>query len=175
MSERDVETWKNMAAGTVYVNKFSGAGNETKQEGVPSGRSVILTTQERSILNSERCYSSDADPFQNGMLSPVALASTSEDLVENENPNHMTESDALDLFKTRQYKSFQNKIEPISSMGLLRRMLSAASEDSDDNVNATVSQVRILEAHLKELEGGDEVTEIETVGEVGGSSVYMDR
>lgn len=170
MAERDVETWKNMAKGTVYVNKFSGAGNETKQEGVPSGRSVILTTQERSILNSERCYSSDADPFQNGMLSPISLASTSDDLVEKENPNHMTESDALALFKTRQYKSFEKKISAITSTALLNRMLNAATSDTDD-VNATVSQMNVLEARLAELtQGSVEVTEVETVGSVGGST-----
>ena len=171
MGDREIETWKNQSQSTIFVNKF-GVGNELLQEGVQPGRSVLISPQERSILNSDRCYAETVDPFQNGMLTPVTLAATSGDLADN--PNHMTEDEALALFEIRQWKSFEKRISEITSAPLLRRMVATATGEAGEKLNVTMAQVRVLEARLAEVEGTSDVVEVETVGEVS-SHLDIDR
>ncbi len=177
MTDRDVEKWENQTRGLIFVNKFAGNGIDTKAECVRPGRSVLLTTQERELLNTDRCYSAEVDVFQDGRMSPVILATTSDDLREKSNPNHMGETEALALFKL-QWKSFEKKVRAISSTPLLNRMITAAkaseSSDEESGVNVTMRQMNVLEDHLSSLLKDDNITEVETVASIGGV-IDMDR
>lgn len=147
----DVETWENVSPGKVMVNRFTGMGHEERQDAIVPGRTVLISTQERQKLNSERCYAETADPFSNGILRPVSLATTSEDLEEN--PNHMSESGMASAFKVRNYPKFKSDIGKISSRTLLQRMLDLAVENPEDegSVDATAGQVSALRERLEAL------------------------
>ena len=172
---KDVETWENVSAGTVYVNRFVGDGHAVQQERVSSGRKVILTPQERTVLNSERAYAETADPFFNGTLRPIMLAEDSSDLAEN--PNHMSEADLRKLYATRNYKKFKASIDEISALPILSRMLELADEDDEDrndSINATVKQREVVVDRLSAVSEND-VSEVIPVGSGVGTDDDRNR
>lgn len=164
-TRHDVETWENISAGVIMVNKFSGKGDEVIQEPVASGRKILVSPQERSLLNSDRCYSKSVDAFNNGRLIPVSLASDSDDLIESENPNHMSTSDIEEIFKVRNWKKFQKVLSEISSVPILTLMTSMAEADaaSDDSVlNVTVKQSESIRSRLNDLIDAPDVGFVES-------------
>lgn len=148
-----VEEWENVSAGKVMVNRFTGLGHEERQDAVTPGRTILISTQERTTLNSDRCYAESADPFVNGIMRPVTLVETSSDLVDDDNPNHMSESDITAAFKARNYLKFKKSISGITSVALLDKMLAVAQLDpeSDNNVDATAGQVSALQDRIESL------------------------
>ncbi len=162
----DVETWENISEGKIMINKFSGKGDEVIQEAVSAGRQILLSPQERTLLNSDRCYSETVDPFTNGRLVPLTLASDSDDLEDGDsNPNHMLGSNLGKLFEVRNWKAFQSKMAEISSVPILQRMLAMADADSeseDNELNVTVKQVDTIKTRLGELIDAPDVQVIET-------------
>jgi len=103
-SDPVVEEWENVSAGKVMVNRFTGVGHEERQDPVAPGRTILISTKE----HSSRCYADIADPFSNGIMRPVTLVETSKDLEDDDNPNHMSESDIADAFKVRNYPKFKS-------------------------------------------------------------------
>lgn len=172
MAEKEVEIWQNSTRGRIGVKKFDARG-ELRSELVRAGGKVTLTPQERQI-NQERAATADLDVFQNGFLTPVKLIDGTEEAREiASNPNLLGESDLRELFSVRNYKSFAKKIGEISNTMTLQRLLALAD---DEDLNATVKQVQVIEDRLDEVGGGSVVEEPEdTVGaRVGVAAVGLD-
>lgn len=161
MAERDVEIWTNATRGRIGVKKFNARG-DLQSELVKPGGKVTLTPQEREI-NSERAANAKLDVFQNGHLTPVKLIDGTEDAREiASNPNLKGESDLRDMFGVRNYKAFEKQVGEISNVMTLERLLTISD---DEEVNATVKQVQVIEDRLVAVGGRPEVEEPEdTVG-----------
>ena len=170
MPEPDVEQWENVSKGKIGVNKFGPDGtHRTVQELVGSGGKVLVSPKEREILNQQRCYSDDLDPFQNGFL---RLVSGAEDTEIASSPNHMSEDDMRSLFGLRNWMQFRSAVKEISSTFVLERMLELASDEED--LDATVKQVEVLQAQLTEAGGGVGVQEVSHAGTVGGNTSMVE-
>lgn len=154
------ETWKNVTAGTVVLRKIDRNG-ELIHEVITGGRTFHVTPTERR-LNQEQCASDELDSFQNGILTPLRLIEAAEDVEAiRDNPNHMSEDDMADLFKSKGLKAFQDKVESVTNPIALTRMVEIAKAEE---VNATVRQVQILEARLADISEVEvEVHEVETI------------
>jgi hypothetical protein len=140
----EVEIWKSAINGTIGVLKFDRRG-ELVEEIVRKGQKLTISTNER-IINSERASSETLDFFKNGMLTPVRLLDDAEDAAEiASNPNLMSEDELRDLFKVH-WKVFESKIAAISNEITLNRLKAIA-----DEVDATVRQLRVIDARLEEL------------------------
>lgn len=155
------ETWKNVTAGTVILKKIDRNGNLI-DEVIPGGRVLHVTPTERR-LNQEQCATDALDFFMNGILTPVRLIESAEDVEAlRENPNHMSEPDMMELFKTKGLKAFQERIDQVTNPITLGRMVEIAKAEE---VNATVRQVQILEARLEDVSPRSTTTtnEVETI------------
>lgn len=154
------ETWKNVTAGTVVLRKIDRNG-ELIHEVILGGRTFHVTPTERR-LNEEQCALDSLDPFMNGILTPVRLIESAEDVEAlRENPNHMSEDDMTELFKSKGLKAFQEKVATVTNPITLGRMVELAKEEE---VNATVRQVQILEARLEDVAPtAVKVNEVETI------------
>lgn len=158
----DIESWQNVSRGKVLVNKFD-HNRQVVQEVVHPGRQVLVSPQERTILNSDRTYAVKDDVFQNGLLIPLILASDSGELKEN--PNHMNETQMRGLFSLN-WKTFDREISAISSPPVLQRLLEMI-EDPDDKIDPTTRQRDVVEQRLKEVSGTNvEIDEIDQVDRV---------
>lgn len=179
--ETQLEKWESNTQATVYVNKFDPARpGSFVQERVRPGRSFLITAEERNLLNSDRIIEEKNDPFKNGMLRPVKgdavkMAREEEQKVQQKaseaaapNPNHMSDEELGSLFGIRNFKRFEKAVGEISSQAVLNRLL-VLSED--EQYNATVSMVRVIESMLDNagVEDGPEVVEVEQNFRVGGA------
>ena len=140
------ETWRNVSRGDRYVRVYDARFGD-KCVNLKPGQSINLTAEER-IMNSDAAFDEKGDVFKNGSLVPVRLLDSVEDYQEiASNPNHLAESDLEALFKlpARQFKA---RIAEISNVTALDRMAELAKEEQ---VSATVSQVKALDDRLSEL------------------------
>jgi hypothetical protein len=140
------ETWENSSKGKVYVLRYDSRG-ELIHEIVRAGGKVQLTPDER-VINMERASTPDLCVFRNGVMSPVRLLDSTEDAEEiASNPNIISESDISDLFSSH-WKTFETRVNEISNLGTLERILSLAE---DEDSGATVRQVNVLRERIGSL------------------------
>ena len=160
MDADNQETWANHGKGDVFVLTFDHTGR-LKSVPIRSGQKLTLTVKERQ-LNQERAFSSDADMFSNGRLSPVRLVDSADDYEEiASNPNHLSESDMVDVLKLKG-KAFSERLDEITNVIALERMFELAS---DESANVSMTQFRTLEKRLSAVRGDSavEVAEVEVV------------
>jgi hypothetical protein len=146
----ELESWKNASLGRVVLKKYNQRG-ELADEMVTGGKVFHISPKERRI-NQEMAASPDLDFFQNGFLTPVRLIETEEDAAElASNPNLLSEEDMRGLFKGN-WKAFDQKVQEISNLTTLKRMLEVAQE-----VDATIRQVDVVNARIQEIDPADHV------------------
>ncbi len=177
--QTQLEKWQSATEATIYVNKFDPARpGSFVQERVRPGRSLLITPEERNLLNSDRIIEEKNDPFKNGMLRPVkgdalAEAREAERHIEEQaraaaapNPNHMSDEELGQVFAIKNFKQFEKAVKSISSQGVLQRLLSLAEE-----YDATVSKVNLIKSLLDDagVQEGPEVVEVEQNFRVGGA------
>ena len=150
----DHETWEVAIPGKVAVWKYDTAGH-LRQEIIASGRKFGLTKRER-MLNQDRAANESLDMFKNGMLVPVRLIDEADEAEYAQNPNVLSETQMRELFKNR--KGFASRIQEITNPLTLQRLLDMAEAEE-----ATVPQVKALQAHLNEITGVEDVNEREQV------------
>jgi len=171
MASQSKEQWKNVSRGIALVNVYDSTGNRVDQEIVRSGRTVVLSPEERRLLNQDRTASDSLDIFSNGVLRPLSLADDSEDL--SENPNHMTEGDMRDIFSLRNHLKFKSALSEIESVPVLQRLLFLVDNDDDEgdeSLNPTVKQRESIVTRLDKLQvRAVDVVEVTNVGHVSGS------
>lgn len=160
--ESELECWKNAGMSTVGINKFDTRGNMV-QEMVPGGRKIFLTPEERR-MNQEVAAHDSLDVFANGMLVPVRLIDSEEDTAKLQaNVNAMSETAMKALFKS-QKPAFQAKVDEISNVTTLRRLLEVASE-----VDASIRQAEYIQARIETL--GPNVTEVTAGTQIVGAAL----
>jgi hypothetical protein len=151
----EFELWQSAIPGSIVIRKFNQQGI-LSEENVPAGRKIQLTPKERRI-NQELCASDDLDVFQNGMLTPVRLLdSEPETETLKANSNAMSETHMRALFKS-QLPTFTKKINEVSNVITLRRLLEVAEE-----VDASLRQVKVINERIAEM--SPNVGESSTVG-----------
>jgi hypothetical protein len=161
MSDSDKETWSNNGQGDVFVLTFDHTG---KLRSVPirSGQKLTMTIEERQ-LNQERAFAKDVDIFHNGRLTPVRLVDTAEDYEEiASNPNHLSEDDMKEILKLKG-KTFSSRLETITNVIALERMVDLAG---DDSLGVSMAQFKTLDKRLNDVRGTadvDVISEVETV------------
>ena len=159
------EVWQNMSKGRVSVLKLDRNG-DTRHELIRGGQKFNITSEERQ-LNMDRAASDELDVFKNGFLTPVRLLEDSDDYTEiAANPNLLGESELEAMFDLH-WKQFQAKVEDISNMLTLQRLLEIA--ESDD-VNVTVKQHQTIKSRIAEISPIAQEIEstVEQVGHVRG-------
>ncbi len=119
------------------------AGELTKPEKIPSGRSVRLTVEERK-MNQELAYSPESDIFANGTLTLIDGASAAQEFASN--PNMLSEPDMRGIIKGRS-DTFANKVSEISNMTTLQRLLTLAKE-----ADVAISKVEAIQNRINEIE-----------------------
>lgn len=141
----ELETWENTGNSRVVLKKYSHAG-ELVDEMLNGRRKVMLTPQERRI-NQELAANKALDPFSNGILAPVRLIETAEDLEDiTSNPNLMSETDMRDLLKGH-FKKLEARLTEVDSEPILRRLLEIAQEE-----DVTLGKVTAIEARLAQFQ-----------------------
>jgi len=142
-----METWKNATRSTVVLKRFDRAGRLT-DDVIRGGQTFHITPDERR-LNQEIAATDDLDMFQNGLLAPVKLIETAEDVEQfKSNPNHMSEDDMLALLQSRSAKAFRDRVSEITNPVTLKRLLEMAQTEE---ANATVKQVEFVSSRLQEV------------------------
>lgn len=141
-----VETWQNASRGIVWVRKQDRFGN-MKDEVIRPGMKFTIGPDDR-VFNQDMAASQDLDVFKNGRLVPVRLIDSSEDAKEiAANPNLISEADMRELFSSH-HKTFESRVNSITNVVALERMLSIAEEDDTD---ASVKQVSLLKERVAKL------------------------
>lgn len=172
MAKQSREQWQNVSKGTALVNVYDRTGNGVEQEVVRAGRTVVLSAEERRLLNQNQTPDPELDIFGNGILRPLTLAEDSEDLAKN--PNHMTESDIREVFTLRNHLQFKAALEGISSVSVLQRLLFLADsdEDGEGSLNPTVKQRENIVARLGDLQDRSvDVVEVSNAGHVNAANM----
>lgn len=154
----DLESWKNVTLGRIVLKKYNQRG-ELADEMVTAGKVFHISPKERRI-NQEMAANPKMDFFQNGYLTPIRLIETEEDAKElAANPNLMSESEMKDMFKGN-WKAFDQRVQEVSNLTTLKRMLEVANE-----VDATVRQVEVIQSRIDSL-NPDDLTEIRHAGSI---------
>jgi light-regulated signal transduction histidine kinase (bacteriophytochrome) len=155
----DKETWSNIGKGDVFILTYDHKG-ALRSVPIRAGQSLTISVEERQ-LNQDRAASADMDIFSNGRLAPMRLVDSADDYEEiASNPNHLTETDMLDILKTKG-KTFSQKLDDITNVIALERMHELAS---DESLNVSMAQFRALESRLAEVRGDvAEVSEVEVI------------
>lgn len=152
------EIWENPGKSRVAIRKYDSTGRE-RVDLVGGGRKFNITTRERK-LNQELVAVDHLDVFTNGTLRPVRLLEGDEEVATiTSNPNHLSESDMVDLLKSH-WKVFDERIEKINHLGTLERLYEVAQ---DEKVGATVRAVRRLQERIAGLQPA-QVQETTSVG-----------
>jgi hypothetical protein len=164
--EGDFESWQNATRGRVVITKLDARGQK-RHDMVGPGKIFHVTPRERR-MNQELAANEDQDVFMNGTLQPVRLLEGTEDAKEiAASPNHISETDVKGLFKAH-HKTFEKRVAEITNPATLERLLEVAREDE---VNATVRQVELVQARLAEVAPNmaDERTPVVVDGNPGSS------
>jgi len=140
------ETWENPTRSNIWIKTFD-PQHQLRSERIRPGGKVAVSTEER-LINQDLAWSSSADVFKNGTLVPIRLVDSAEDYAEHaNNPNNLSESDMVALFKLSAAK-FKERIAGIENVAALDRIAQLA--ESDD-VNATMAQVKAAQARLEDV------------------------
>jgi hypothetical protein len=140
------ETWENATLSQVWILTNDPRG-ETRSELVRPGQKIQVSVDER-LLNSDRAYAPDVDAFKNGSLIPVRLIDSAEDYAEHaNNPNNLSESDMVDLFKLSA-AAFKKRLAEIQNPAAMDRIVTLSEDESN---KATLAQVKAAQARLEEL------------------------
>lgn len=147
MAEKHTETWQNVTAGRVVINRMDHRGELTKTDLIDSGKKFNLSTEERK-LNQELAARADMDVFSNGALQPVRILDSVEDAREiASNPNLMTDAELRALMKPSvKTPQFADKIAGITNTAALDRLLAMAEEE-----DATISKVQAIRNRVREV------------------------
>lgn len=146
----DREIWKNDSQSVIGVNVYGMRGAVDQRQVMP-GHSIRMTTEERKLLNI--AADAELDPFRNGLLMPITLADTVEDLQDIQaNKNVMSESEMKELV-TGHWKTLATALEEISAPHVLKRLRTVAI--AEDVGVKTLSRIdeRIEELHVVPEEG----------------------
>lgn len=136
----DYEVWENAGKGRVAIQKLDQRGLK-RTEIVAGGRKFHVTPRERR-MNQELVALESMDVFINGTLRPVRMIEGTEDAKEiASNPNHLSESDMVTLLKSH-YKTFDDRLESITNIGTVERLLELAETDEVGATVRTVSRLR---------------------------------
>jgi hypothetical protein len=145
VARKDLESWKNVTLGPVFVRRLDHRGELNKVEEVPGGRTFHLTPEERRI-NSEQAADEDLDFFRNGQMQPVRLLDDSDEARElSSNPNLLSETDMRELVHVHA-KTFEMRIKAIRNPTTLQRLMVIARDE-----DATIKRVEMITARLSEL------------------------
>lgn len=155
------ERWQSTIDGVIWIHKFDRNGKEIEEQ-VKGGGAIRLLPEERQ-MNQEMCAEASLDPFLNGHLIPLKLVDTADDYEELKgNPNHITEEDMRGLLKNpKAITALKDGVAKVSNPSTLQRLLAIANDPDSD---ATVKQVKVIEARLSEVRDLDAFTEIEQIG-----------
>lgn len=138
-----LEAWRNATAGRVIVTKFAADGSR-RAEMISSGKVIHLTPAERK-LNQELAANDDLDVFLNGCLQPVRLLDTEESKVLASHPNHLTDEEAVALFKVSS-DVFIDRLSQITNASAVDRLLKMAE---DPKVGASFHQYSLIRERLE--------------------------
>lgn len=142
------ETWKNATRSTVVLKKHDRKGNLV-DEVIRGGKIFAITPEERR-MNQEIAANQKQDMFMNGLLAPVRLLESSDDVQElQSNPNHMTDEDIIEVFKIKSAKAFKERVSAVTNPLTLKRMLEVAHLEE---ANAMVKQVEYVTNCLKTIQ-----------------------
>jgi len=155
----DKETWSNIGKGDVFILTYDHKG-ALRSVPIRAGQSLTISVEERQ-LNQDRAASADMDIFSNGRLAPMRLVDSADDYEEiASNPNHLTETDMIDILKTKG-KTFSQRLDDITNVIALERMHELAS---DESLNVSMAQFRALESRLAEVRGDvADISEVEVI------------
>lgn len=142
-----VESWKNVTAGIVVINKVGEYGRPL-HELVQSGRVFTLTPQERR-LNQDACASEDMDFFRNGTLQPVRLLDDEPDTAALlANPNAISDDELPSVFKLKG-ENLRDRLAQISNLTAATRLVELARKPE---FNVTLEQFDLIKARERELQ-----------------------
>lgn len=142
----DMETWKNVSAGKVWINRIGDYG-KPRTEIVVGGRSFNLTPQERR-MNQNVVARPELDVFTNGTLQPISLIDEEWDTeMLRSSPNALGELDIEKLFKVRG-EAFRDRLEQITNLATVNRLAELAREP---RFNVTVQQYEIVKLRERAL------------------------
>lgn len=159
-STTDLEMWENPGRSRVVVTKLA-ANGQRRSEIVNGGRKFHISPLERR-MNQELAFNEKLDVFKNGTLRPVRLIEGTEDAAEiASNPNHMSDSEMIDLLKGHA-KTFAKRLNEIENGGTIERLLELAESPE---VDASTSRVQLIRDRVAELSPGD-VEEVVATGQV---------
>lgn len=158
----NLETWKNVTAGTVFIRRLDHRGELTRDEQIDPGKTFHVTPEERRI-NSEIAASEHLDFFRNGQFTPVRLLDDSEEARElANNPNVMSETDMKTLVKATA-SAFEQKLATITNPVTLERLLNVAHE-----LDVSMKRGDMIKAHLAQAREPDTVMLQSTQGPIAG-------
>lgn len=141
----NMETWKNVTPGTVFIRRLDHRGELTRDEQIDAGKVFHVTPDERRI-NSEMAATEGLDVFRNGQFTPVRLLDDSDEARElANNPNVMSESDMKALLKAN-VAVFQTKVAAITNPTTLDRLL-AIAHDQD----VSIKRAELVKARLTQV------------------------
>jgi hypothetical protein len=137
----EMETWENSTAGRVVIKKFNQQG-ALVDEMINGHRRFHVTPQERRI-NQEQAATEAQDVFQNGICQPIHLSEEEPDAQKLlSNPNVMNEAAMRALFKAKP-EAFQSRLEQITHVAVLNRLLEVAVE-----LDVSLTQYGAIQARL---------------------------
>jgi hypothetical protein len=141
--DKVVETWEITTQGSVWVNVYDRREDRYVKQLVAgrSGSKRLHISRDDRKFNQEQIpdENSSLDPFSNGMLRLVDAATRDENLDVR---FHLSATQLVKFFETRDRAEFRIKLESISSELVLRRLNEVADE------NGTVAQVEELRSLL---------------------------
>lgn len=142
-----IEVWRNASRGKVVI-KHIGEFGKPYSEIVQGGATFQITKPGRRY-NQNAAATAKQDIFTNGRLQPVELDPDDPDTASLlENPNHVQEDDISRIFKLKGERLVQ-RLEQISSVSTMRRLLDLAEEDA---TQALHSQWRAIHNRLVDLD-----------------------
>jgi hypothetical protein len=137
------ETWENPTRSNIWIKTFDPQHNLRSERIKPQGK-IAVSVEER-LINQDLAWDPKDDVFKNGTLVPMRLIESAEDYAEHaNNPNNLSESDMVDLFKLSAAK-FKDRLEEIENIAALDRIVELSETDS---TGATMAQVKAAAARL---------------------------
>lgn len=145
------ETWENVSGSQVYLKTYNFRG-EDKTLHIRPGQRGSLTAGERQI-NQDAIPNNLNDPFTNGMLirvdAGVKLISDGEEEAAVLSPNAIDDDELRKMFSWKGTKKFKERLEEMTSIYPVKRLARLAE---DEEVGASLAQVRLIEERISELD-----------------------
>jgi hypothetical protein len=141
-----LETWQNATRGRVVLRRV-GALGQVRYDMIGAGKTFHITPQERR-MNQEVAASEKQDFFLNGTLQPINLADTEDASILLDNPNLLGDEDQIRRLFKASPDVFAERLATIDNETALERLKEIAYQDE---TNATLNQVRMIEARLEQV------------------------